>query len=120
MGVTLKHREKLEMFSKVTYVLNTLKSYDALPGALVQSYKELFDVQAEMGSSPIEQASLSQLSKLCRTNLSKELLGLTAEEHESNLLSIEHAILMNHQDGFVDLTMPKISNFVTAFGKLRI
>ena len=108
--------ETIEVLSRIVRVLENIKSREPLPSGLVRSFLQLFEVDSTTGTVQIESISIDSLCLLCRINQAVDLLNLTKDESKSNLSSIEHTILMNHNDSLSELNPAKIVNLVFAFG----
>ena len=97
-GHELKTKQTIEIFSKIIQTLNLLQSNDPIPNSLCIAYKELYEIDKETGVTKIDSIFISDLCQLCRVNDAAELLSLTNDEQKENLASIEHTILLNHND----------------------
>lgn len=109
--------QRVEVLSRTIQIYKRLKVRGSLSGSLVRAYQDLFQVDQQTGANSLEQLSIGSLCELARVNHDYEALNLTRELSQSNLLDIEHTLLMKHIDSFQRLTQVQISMLVHAFAK---
>ena len=74
---SLKLTEYIDILSRLTRILDTLKHRETLPGGLLKLYRDLFEDQEGGGESFLHSAGLRDLCFLFRVSSSRELLSLS-------------------------------------------